>query len=380
MNNDEQFAASLRTQVTRVAPRIDVDVTHVVPAARRRRAARVGGVTLALGLALGGGAWAATTLEAPGTALPGGSTTMAVEPSPSPSGPPVTSFEGDELSEEPSNPPQGPIVPPEGWRDASYLHVVTRVEGGKEGEEAEDDSPWGSERWYGDGVSFENTAYGPALLDVPTYLNLGHTSDSNVSFTWAELSELPTEPAALYDTLLDAYEPAGQGEEAVLYAVSGLILDAPASVELRAAAWELLMTLPGVEVEQDVRDSQDRPGTAASFVVFDRSRTVVYDEEQNVLLEDEETMGKIHFLSTTLKSEFARLPENVADSVIEVPDFTAMTREDAEVACLQEHLACTFEGAASDTVPEGTVISSDPEAGALVTWGAPVAIVLSTGS
>jgi hypothetical protein len=49
MNNDEQFAQSLRTQVTRVAPQIDVDVTHVVPAARRRRAARVGGVTLAMG-------------------------------------------------------------------------------------------------------------------------------------------------------------------------------------------------------------------------------------------------------------------------------------------------------------------------------------------
>jgi hypothetical protein len=93
------------------------------------------------------------------------------------------------------------------------------VEGGKEGEEPEGPAQWGSERWYGDGVAFENTAYGPALIDVSTYLDLGHTSDTNVSFTWAELAELPTEPAALHDTLLDAYEPTGQDEEAVLYAV-----------------------------------------------------------------------------------------------------------------------------------------------------------------
>jgi hypothetical protein len=127
-------------------------------------------MTLAMGLVLGGGAWAATTLDTPGTALPGGSTTMEVAPSPKPSGPPVASSEGDVLSEEPSNPPQSPIVPPDGWRDASYLHVVTRVEGGKEGEEPEGPAQWGSERWYGDGVTFENTAYGPALIDVSTYL------------------------------------------------------------------------------------------------------------------------------------------------------------------------------------------------------------------
>lgn len=112
MNDDEQFAQSLRTQATRVAPQIDVDVTRVVPAARRRRAARVGGVTLAMGLALGGGAWAATTMEPPGTALPGGSMAMAVEPSPEPSGPPVTSSEGDRLTDAPDNLPGGPVVPP----------------------------------------------------------------------------------------------------------------------------------------------------------------------------------------------------------------------------------------------------------------------------
>ena len=378
MNNDEQFAENLRGQVNRVTPTIDVDVTQVVPAARRRRDARVGGVTLAMGLALGGGAWVATTLEAPGTALPGGSTMIEAEPSPEPSGPPATSGAGDELTNEPSNPPPDAIVPPAGWRDATYLHVVTRHDTTKQGEES-DPALFGIERWYGDGVSFELTASGPTLLDVPTYLNLGH-DENNVSFTWAELAELPTQPAALEEALRTAYEPTGQGEEAVLYAAAGLISAAPSSQELRATAWELLKTLPGVEVQQGARDTADRLGTAATFVVFDGTWTYIYDEEGDVPLETEESMGKIHSVDTFVTTEFTPLPEEVADSAVEVPDFTAMTLEDAGVACQQAKLTCTFEDTESDTVPEGTVILSEPAAGALVTWGAMVTIQLSTGS
>lgn len=378
MSTDEQFAEGLRTQVTRVAPKIDVDVTGVVPAARRRRAGQVGGLTLTMGLVLAGGAWAATTLEAPGTALPGGSMTIAASTSPSPSGPPVTSGAGDELTSEPSNPVPGAVVPPEGWRDATYLHVVTRHDTTKQGEKT-DPALFGIERWYGDGVSFELTAGGPALLDVSTYLNLGH-DETNVSFTWAELAELPTEPAALEEALRTAYVPTGEGEEAVLYATAGLISDAPSSPELRAAAWELLKTLPGVEVQQGVRDTADRLGTAATFMVFDATWTHIYDEERDVPLETEESMGKIHSVDTFVTTERTSLPEEVADSAIEVPDFTAMTVEDAGVACQETHLTCVFEDTESDTAPEGTVISSDPAAGALVTWGAPVTLLLSTGS
>ncbi|MGI5188839.1 PASTA domain-containing protein [Promicromonospora sp. CA-289599] len=381
MNDDEQFAASLRTQVTQVAPKIDVDVTRVVPAARRRRAARVGGATLALGLALGGGAWAATTMEPPGTALPGGSMTTEVEPSPEPSGPPVTSVEGDRLPGEPSNPVESHLTPPPGWRDATYFHVVTRSDVTKQGEEREDDSPFGLERWYGDGVAFELTQNGPALLSVLDYVGLGHTESTNVDLTWAELAELPTQPDALHDALLDTYEPAGQGEKAVLYAATGLATGvAPASTELRAAAWELLTSLPGVEVAQDVQDSENRPGTAATFELWDRTTTVIYDEEQDVPLQVEESLGKMHSLSVYLATEFTELPDEVADSAIEVPDFDAMTVEDAGLACQQAHLTCIFEETRSDTVPEGTVISSDPEAGALVAWGALVTLQLSMGS
>ncbi|PUB28903.1 PASTA domain-containing protein [Promicromonospora sp. AC04] len=377
MNNDEQFAESLRAQVTRVAPEIDVDVTHVVPAARRRRVARVGGVTLALGLALGGGAWAATTLEAP--ALPGGSATMAVEPSPEPSGPPATSSEGDPLPETPSYPAMDPVMPPEGWRDATYFHVVTRSTpsqtGGESGPEAPLGSELGSESWYGDGVSFELTAYGPALMALGDHIPIeGHT----ISYTWAEMAVLPTEPEPLHDALLDRYFP-DEREEAVRDAAARLATQAPTSPELRAAAWELLTSLAGVEVEQDVRDSEGRRGTAATYQYGDndRVRTVIYDEARNLPLETQDTK---HGTDLYLTTEFTDLPDEVADSIPEIPDLTAMTREDAEVACLQEHLACTFEDAESDTVPEGIVISSDPAAGALVTWGAPVTILLSTGS
>lgn len=376
MNTDEQFAAGLRAQVTRVAPRIDVDVTGVVPGARRRRAARVGGLTLAMGLALGGGAWAATTLDSP-DALPGGTTTMAVEPSPSPTGPPGTSSGGDRLSEE-GEPVEYPIVPPEGWRDATYFHVVTRAESSKQGEEIDDRPPLGIERWYGDGVSFELTGHGPKLRDVPGYLGL--EGEEPISFTWSEVAALPTEPAALHDALLDKLAPTGMAEDAALDNTARLITDAPAPPAVRAAAWELLTSLSAVEVETNVEDSEGRSGTAATFELWDRTTTVIYDEQRNLPLESEESIGKMHSLQVFLTTEFTPLPEEVADSAIEVPDFIAMTREDAEVACLQKHLACTFQEAESDTVPEGTVISSDPAADALVTWGAPVTIVLSTGS
>jgi hypothetical protein len=379
MNDDEQFAASLRTQAAQVAPKIDVDVTRVVPAARRRRAARVGGVTLALGLTLGGGAWAATTMGLPGTALPGGSTTMTVEPSPEPSGPPVTSSEGDPLIELPSYPAMEPVVPPEGWRDATYFHVVTRgtpsQAGGDSGPEAPLGSELGSESWYGNGVSFELTASGPALVHIGDHINLeGHT----ISYTWADMAALPTDPELLHDDLLGRYFTP-EREESVRDAAARLATQAPASPELRAAAWELLTSLDGVDVEQDVRDSENRRGTAATYQYGDedRMRTVVYDVERNVPLETQDTK---HGTDIYLRTEFTDLPDEIADSIPEIPDFTGMTREDAEVACLAEHLACTFEDTESDTVPEGTIISSDPEAGALVSWGAPVTLQLSTGS
>lgn len=378
MNTDEKFAADLRTRLTRVAPQIDVDVTRVVPAARRRRAARVGGVTLAMGLALGGGAWVATTLGGPGTALPGGSMTTAVEPSPAPSGPPVTSSEGDPLTEAPTYPAMEPVVPPEGWRDATYFHVVTRgttsQNGGESGPEAPLGSELGSESWYGNGVSFELTASGPALVAIGDHINLeGHS----VSYTWADMAALPTDPEPLHDALLSRYAPA-ERDESVRDAAARLATQAPASPELRAAAWELLTSLAGVEVEPDARDSENRPGTAATYQYgdADRVRTVIYDEARNVPLETQDTK---HGTDIYLRTEFVPLPEEVADSAIEVPDLTAMTREDAEVACLQKHLACTFEDTASETAPEGTVVSARPEAGALVTWGAPVTVLLSTG-
>ncbi|WP_285101679.1 PASTA domain-containing protein [Promicromonospora sp. MEB111] len=382
MNPDEQFAESLRAQVTRVAPRIDVDVTRVVPAARRRRAARAGGVTLALGLALGGGAWAATTLE-PTTVVPGGSTTMPVEPSPSPTGPPLTSSEGDPLPETPSYPAMEPVIPPDGWREATYFHVVTRgtpsQTGGESGPEAPLGSDLGSESWYGEGVSFELTAGGPALMALGDHINLeGHL----LSYTWADMAALPTEPEPLHEALVDNYDdadaPASWTEEAVRDAAARLATQAPAEPELRAAAWELLTSLSGVEVEQDARDSEGRRGTAATYQYADddRMRTVIYDELRNRPLETQDTK---HGMDIYLTTEFTDLPDEIADGVIEVPDLTAMTREDAEVACLQKHLACTFEEAASDTVPEGTVISSDPAGSALVSWGAPVTVELSTG-
>ena len=376
MNNDERFAANLRTQAARVAPKIDVDLTRVVPAARRRRAARVGGVTLAMGLVLAGGAWAATSATSP-SALPGGSTTMA--PSPKPSGQPVTSSEDDPLTELPTYPAMEPVVPPDGWRDATYFHVVTRglpsQRDGESGPEAPLGSDLGSESWYGNGVSFELTANGPELIAIGDQINLeGH----NVSYTWADMEALPTDPEPLQDALRSRY-PTPEREESVRDAAARLATQAPASPELRAAAWELLTTLPDVDVEQDALDSEKRRGTAATYQYgdSDRVRTVLYDEAQNLPLETQDTK---HGTNIYLQTEFTDLPNEIADSIPEIPDLTGMTYEDAVVACQQAHLACTFEDTTSDTAPEGTVVSSDPRTGALVRWGTPVTIQLSTGS
>lgn len=379
MNDDEQFAEVLRDRVDRVAPTIDVDVTHVVPAARRRRAARLGGATLAMGLVLGAGAWAATTLDAPEAILPGGSTTVAVGPSPEPSGPPVTSSEGDPLTEAPTYPAVEPVVPPEGWRDATYFHVVTRgtpsQTGGESGPEAPLGSRLGSESWYGNGVNFELTTNGPALMAIGDHINLeGH----GLTYTWADMAALPTDPEPLHEALLGRYF-SDEREESVRDAAARLATQAPSSPELRAAAWDLLTSLAGVEVKHDARDSEGRRGTAATYQYADddRMRTVIYDEARNLPLETQDTK---HGTDIYLTTEFTDLPEEVADSAIEVPDFTAMTLEDAGVACQQAHLTCTFEDTPSETVPDGTVISSDPAAGALLTWGAPVTLLLSTGS
>lgn len=375
MNPDEQFAESLRAQVTRVAPRIDVDVTRVVPAARRRRAARTGGVTLALALALGGGAWAAATLK-PTTVVPGGSTTMPVEPSPSPTGPRLTSSEGDRLTDEPSHPfmpDEAAFLPPDGWREATYYHVVTRR---TTAEDAAGDPPLGTERWYGDGISFELTQHGPELMALGDHVDF--EGGNPVAYTWTDMAELPTEPGPLHAALRDLY-PATQRDWAVPDAASRLVTQAPASPALRAAAWHLLLALPDVEVEPDAKDSEDRPGTAVTYETPDTTTTVIFDEERNSPLEREQVKESVHTRETYLTEEFTGLPDEVADSVVEVPDLTAMTREDVEVACLQKHLTCLLEEAASDTVPEGTVISSDPAQGALVGWGALVTVVFSTG-
>ncbi|GGM11114.1 PASTA domain-containing protein [Promicromonospora citrea] len=377
MSPDEQFAADLRDQVTRVAPTIAVDVTRVVPAARRRRVARAGGLTLAVALAAGGGTWAATGLTPRDTALPGGAATVVVSsPSPTPSGPPATSPEGDRLVDEPGNPVDGAVVPPADWRDASYLHVVVRASGGKEGEDGPD-TPLRIERWYGDGVSFEHTASGPVPANLGPYL--GMEGEQPISLTWAEVAALPTEPAALHDALVGTYESTGVAQDAALLAAGRLLTDTPAPPDVRAAAWELLTSSPRVEVTAGVEDSEGREGTAATYVLFDRTTTLVYDEAGNRPLQLESAIGKMHSVDVYLTNELAQLPEAVADAVPTVPDLVAGTVDDAAVACAREELTCLAVDVPSDTVPPGAVVATEPAAGALVDRGSVVTLHVSTG-
>ncbi|MEV0387621.1 CU044_5270 family protein [Nonomuraea sp. NPDC050643] len=88
-----------------------------------------------------------------------------------------------------------------------------------------------------------------------------------------DLRELPGDPGKLKRWLLASYK--GHGTESSsekmsgdvwLFRVSvGLIMDMPVTPEVRGAAFRMLAELDGVEVTEDVTDSENRQGTAVSI-------------------------------------------------------------------------------------------------------------------
>ncbi|SCG80776.1 hypothetical protein GA0070609_6637 [Micromonospora echinaurantiaca] len=92
--------------------------------------------------------------------------------------------------------------------------------------------------------------------------------DRNVS--QAELDALPTDPAGLRGVLLGRFDGGGgdmptDRDEWLFTVATHVVIDLPVSNEVRAAAYRMLATLPGVRGLGAVQDMRGRPGQAIAF-------------------------------------------------------------------------------------------------------------------
>ena len=92
--------------------------------------------------------------------------------------------------------------------------------------------------------------------------------DRNVS--QAELDALPTDPAGLRSALLSRSDGGGgdmptDRDQWLFTVAASLVIELPVSNEVRAAAYRMLATLPGVRELGVVHDMHGRPGQAVAF-------------------------------------------------------------------------------------------------------------------
>ncbi|MFG2053730.1 CU044_5270 family protein [Micromonospora sp. NPDC048930] len=86
-----------------------------------------------------------------------------------------------------------------------------------------------------------------------------------MSVTGAELAALPTDPAALRAALLSRYEGGESNTEYLYWSGNQLVLQLPASPQVRAAAYRMLAGLDGVTELGPVTDPHGRPGMAVAY-------------------------------------------------------------------------------------------------------------------
>jgi beta-lactam-binding protein with PASTA domain len=73
-------------------------------------------------------------------------------------------------------------------------------------------------------------------------------------------------------------------------------------------------------------------------------------------------------------------PSPTAPAVVAVPDVAGGSQADAEARLTESGFTVVVSQEESDTVPAGSVVSQDPQAGVLATQGSTVRIVVSTGT
>ncbi|GAA4690033.1 hypothetical protein APR04_002734 [Promicromonospora umidemergens] len=92
------------------------------------------------------------------------------------------------------------------------------------------------------------------------------TFGDNVSVTWDELEELPSDPEALSALLTERVTETSHGDAYDLWdASTGLLRESPARPELRRGLWEVIATIPGVTLDGPTTDATGRDGTAVSI-------------------------------------------------------------------------------------------------------------------
>jgi hypothetical protein len=116
-------------------------------------------------------------------------------------------------------------------------------------------------------------------IDPAHYFALG---DRNVS--QAQFDALPTDPAALRDALLSRFYDGGNADPGTvnewLFGTAGrLVIDLPVSKEVRAAAYRMLATMPGVRGLGVVQDTRGRRGQAVAFAGHGLEERLIIDPD-----------------------------------------------------------------------------------------------------
>lgn len=115
------------------------------------------------------------------------------------------------------------------------------------------------------------------------------TFGGNVSVTWDELEELPSDPEALSALLTERVTETSHGDAYDLWdAATGLLRESPARPELRRALWEIIATIPGVTLDGPTTDATGRDGTAVSIDFSSQNLgryALVLDPSDGALLE-----------------------------------------------------------------------------------------------
>lgn len=149
---------------------------------------------------------------------------------------------------------------------AEYWHVVSEVEYPDTGE-------FTREVWMGrsadsiliDGMpAAYSTAVGePVRPTLPMSLDGPARFIAEAQLSWDDLADLPTDAGEL-ETYLRQLAEASQddADDVVWDSVITLLLESPASPELRRAVWNVAASVPDVELLGDMTDAAGRPGIA----------------------------------------------------------------------------------------------------------------------
>lgn len=129
----------------------------------------------------------------------------------------------------------------------------------------------------------------PALIRTEAFDTAATFVVGGEVLTWKDLDALPTDATALGQLLRDKVRGHASGEDNEVWeSVAALLLESPASPQLRSALWQVAANIPGVELIGDATDAAGREGTAIERNELDEGwYSVVYvlDPSDGTLLE-----------------------------------------------------------------------------------------------